>query len=372
VIRLPFLDLSWQTESIRSEIDAAIDQVVTSGRFLSGRMLPAFEEAFAAYCAVREAVGVGSGTDAITLALEALGVGLGDEVITAANTCVATVTGIVRSGATPVLADVDSRTFTLDTESVEKAVTARTRAVVPVHLYGQCADMEALSTVARRHGLWIVEDAAHAHGAEYYGRRAGSLADAAAFSFYPTKNLGALGDAGAVLTDNPDVAEAVRLLRSHGEKERSRSVLRGTNSRLDELQAAVLLRKLDHLDEWNERRRALAALYADALGDTQILLPEEAAGRRHVYHLFATRVPDRDHLRRLLAERGIETIAHYPVPIHLQPAYGALGAPDERLRVSEELSGEVLSLPLYPGLTDAAVEQVADALRTCAGRAVSR
>ena len=357
-----FLDLAADVRSGRAELDAAIDGVLSRGQFVLGRELTAFEEAFARYCGVGHAVGVASGTDAITLALQALGVGPGDEVLTVANTCVPTIVGIEGSGARPVLVDVEPRTLTLDPELLQPALTARTKAIVPVHLYGQCCDLGPIMAFAREHGLKVVEDCAQAHGAEYENRRAGSFGDAAAFSFYPTKNLGALGDGGAVTTDDGVVAERLRLLRNYGERERFEHVVRGRNSRLDELQAAILLAKLPRLDAWNDRRRELASLYGEALSAAPVDLPTEAAGRRHAFHLYVVRSRDRDRLREALARRGIGTAIHYPTPVHLQPAYRDLVTEGDGFDVSERAAAEILSLPLHPSLTDEQALAVAAAV----------
>lgn len=335
---------------MRSELDEAVDRVLRSGRFVGGEEVERFEEEFAAHCGVAYAVGVASGTDAITIALQALDVGTGDEVVTAANTCVPTVAGIEASGARAVLVDADPETFTLDPARLEEALTPRTKAIVPVHLYGRCADMAAIGEVARRRGIAVVEDCAQAHGAEYDGRRAGSLGDAAAFSFYPTKNLGALGDGGIVVTGDAEVARRARLLRSYGEDERFQHVLRGRNSRLDALQAAMLHLKLPHLDEWNERRRAIAAAYGANV------IPG------HVYHLYVVRSDDRDAFRARLAEHGVDTDVHYPRAIHQQPGYESLAPTERSLAVSEELAASVVSIPLYPELIDDEVAHVAHAL----------
>jgi dTDP-4-amino-4,6-dideoxygalactose transaminase len=354
---VPFLDLGRQAAATRAELEDAFATVLSSGRFVGGPALERFEAEFAAYCGADHAVGVNSGTDAIALALRGLGIGPGDEVITPANTCVATVTGIVGAGATPVLADVDEETWTLDAASAEAAVTERTRALLPVHLYGQCADLEPLAELARANGLNLVEDAAQAHGAEYGGKRAGAVGDAAAYSFYPTKNLGALGDAGAVVTSNPELAEELWRLRSHGERAEARgiAVAPGVNSRLDEVQAEVLRRRLTRLDAGNERRRQLAARYLDELA--RVGLPMEAPGRVHAWHLFVVLAEDRDTFRAGLRERGVETLVHYPEPIHSPPAYRELGG-DSPLTVSERLCERVVSLPLYPELTDDEAGQV--------------
>ncbi|MFN2471683.1 MAG: DegT/DnrJ/EryC1/StrS family aminotransferase [Gaiellaceae bacterium] len=365
---VPFLDLARGAATLAEEIEEAVAAVVASGRFHGGPPVEDFERDFAGLCGVPHAVGVASGTNAITLALVALGIGPGDEVITAANTCVATVSGIVATGARPVLADVDAETLTLHPPGVEDALTARTRAIVAVHLYGQCADAEALAELACARGVELVEDAAHAHGALLRGRPVGSLGRAAAFSFYPTKNLGALGDGGAVVTADEDVAARVRLLRAHGEHPPGNAELRGTASRLDALQAAVLRVKLRRLEEWNERRRALAGLYREALADLPVVLPEEAEHRRHVYHLFVVQVEDRDRVREALAADGIETRVHYPLPVHRQDAYAELDRPG-RLGTSERLAQRIVSLPLYPELREDELERTGEALRRAlAGR----
>jgi dTDP-4-amino-4,6-dideoxygalactose transaminase len=305
---------------------------------------------------------VNSGTDAIALALRAYGVGPGDEVVTAANTCVATITAIVATGATPVLADVDPETWTLDPGSAESAVTPRTKALVPVHLYGRCAALEPLRALAEERGLGLVEDAAQAHGAQYRGSRPGAVSTAA-YSFYPTKNLGALGDAGAVVTDDAAIADELRRLRSHGERAEARgvAVVPGVNSRLDEIQAELLSRKLAHLDVWNARRRELAAYYLQELADAPVTLPAVADEDGRVWHLFVVLAEDREAFRASLLDRGVETLVHYPEPIHRQPAYTSL-AGELPLTVSEHVCARVVSLPLYAELTDAEAVQVVEAV----------
>ena len=362
-MRVPFLDLGRQVESLRPELDRAISDVLDAGRFVLGEPVEAFEREFAEYCGAQHAIGVASGTDAIGIALGAVGIRPGDEVITVANTCVPTISGIEQTGAVPVLVDADRLSLTLDTTTLEGALSARTRAILPVHLYGQCADMAPILAFAQEHDLKVVEDAAQAHGAEYDGRRAGSLADAAAFSFYPTKNLGALGDAGAVVTGDPEVAERARLLRTYGERRRYESVLHGTNSRLDTLQAAILSAKLRRLDSWNERRREIARTYLELLADSPLELPREGEKRRHAYHLFVVQTLQRDVFRRELEERGVETIVHYPRAVHQQPAYAELAVGAGGLAHSERLVREIVSLPLYPELRDDEVAHVADAVR---------
>jgi dTDP-3-amino-3,4,6-trideoxy-alpha-D-glucose transaminase len=361
-VNVPFLDLSRAVAASRAELDGAVARVLDESRYVLGPQVEAFEQAFAAWCGAAYAVGVASGTDALALALRAVGVGPGDEVVTAANTCVPTVAAIEAAGGRPVLADVDGRTRTLDPERLVDACTERTRAIVPVHLYGRCADMGPIRALAAERRLAVVEDAAQAHGAALGGRRAGALGDAAAFSFYPTKNLGALGDGGAVVTDDPDLAERVRMLRSYGERERYDSVASGTNSRLDTLQAAVLLARLPGVEAANERRRAIAARYTEALAGLPLELPDEPVGGVHAFHLYVVSVADRERFRAGLAERGVETLVHYARAIHEHPAYRGLARPGE-LDVSERLAREVVSLPLYPELTDDEAEAVVAAVR---------
>jgi dTDP-4-amino-4,6-dideoxygalactose transaminase len=360
-VNVPFLDLAAQLESIRPELDAAIGEVLDEGTFVAGERVERFERQFARYCGVGHCVGVASGTDAIELGLRALGIGAGDEVITVANTCIPTVAGIEAAGAAPVLVDADPATMTLDPARVGAVISARTRAIVPVHLYGRCADMTPILQLARDHGLKVLEDAAQAHGAELDGRRSGSLGDAAAFSFYPTKNLGGIGDGGAVVTDTAAVAERVRLLRSYGEDERYHSVLRGRNSRLDSLQAAVLSVKLTHLDGANTRRRELAGMLQEELVGKVGL---QTASPGHVYHLFVVRSRRRDRLRDALAREGIASLVHYPRAVHQHPAYRHLA--HDGLAVSEALASEVVSLPCRPDLADDDVRAVAAAVRRSA------
>lgn len=344
------------------EIDTAIARVLNSGWYILGQEVSAFEEEFAVYVGVRHAIGVATGTDALHLAMQACGIGPGDEVITVSHTAVATVTAIELCGATPVLVDVDIDTYTIDPSQMESAVTQQTKAVIPVHLYGHPADMESIIGVARRHGLWVIEDCAQSHGAAIEGRKTGTWGHLAAFSFYPTKNLGALGDGGAVVTDAPDLAERVRLLRQYGWRQRYVSELAGTNSRLDELQAAILRVKLRYLDEENRRRQALAELYEESLSPTSLALPTCASGANHVYHQYVVRSEHRDSLRESLRGRGIATLIHYPVPIHSQPAYqGRLRCSNSMVN-AERVAREVLSLPMYPELACEQVRRVADAI----------
>lgn len=346
----------------RTEIDAAIRRVLESGRYILGREVQSLEEAFAAYLGVRHAVGVGSGTDALELALRACGVGPGDLVFTVSHTAVATVAAVELVGALPVLVDIDPVTCTMDPHCLEAALArppaGTPKAVIPVHLYGQPADMPAILAVARRRGLAVLEDCAQAHGATLDGRRAGAWGDAAAFSFYPTKNLGALGDGGLVATDDPALAERLRLLRNYGWRERYVSDVPGANSRLDELQAAVLNAKLPHLDAENERRRELARVYDGLLADTGLTLPRARPGAAHVFHQYVLCLPRRDALGEHLRRAGIGTLVHYPTPVHLQPAYRGRLPDGGPLPRTEQAARQVLSLPMYPQLGEGEVRRV--------------
>jgi dTDP-4-amino-4,6-dideoxygalactose transaminase len=360
-VRVPFLDLARETRAHRSELDAAIARVLDSGSYILSEEVGRFEAAFADACGTAYAVGVASGTDAITIALLASGVGPGDEVITAPNTCVPTIVGIERAGARPVLADVDPMTYTLDPAEVERRLSPRTKAVLPVHLYGQPADMDALLAL----GVPIVEDCAQAHGASIGNRPAGSIGVAAAFSFYPTKNLGALGDAGAVVTQSPEVGERSRLLRNYGEQERFQHVLRGLNSRLDSLQAAILSAKLPTLATAVERRRALAAVYDAALAGTSVVAPATVQGRNHSYHLYVVQAPGRDAFRSALDDAGVGSAVHYSTPVHRQPAYRNLDVPGG-FPVAETLCERVVSLPLSETHSDEEIAYAAAAARAAA------
>jgi dTDP-4-amino-4,6-dideoxygalactose transaminase len=350
---------------MRNELDAAADRVLRTGQLIFGAELESFEANFAAWCGAKYAVGVANGTDAISIALQSVGIGAGDEVITVANTCVPTIVGIENAGGIPVLVDVESSTRTMDPNLVEAAITPRTRALLPVHLYGQCADIHALRSIATQNNLKLIEDCAQAHGAKFAGRRVGTLGDAAAFSFYPTKNLGALGDGGAVVTSNSEVADMARSIRNYGERGRFEHVLKGRNSRLDALQAAFLRVKLRRLDEWTQRRHEIAGLYSTALAGTHIRSPQEANLRYHVYHLYVVEVPGRNRFRAALANAGVETAVHYPRAVHQQPAYRSIRRATS-LPVSERLVEEIVSLPLYPELSDDEVDYVCAVLRRSA------
>lgn len=347
---VPFLDLKIQYRSIKSEIDAAVLGILESSQFVLGSEVAAFEEAFAAYCNTRYALGVNTGTSALHLALLAAGVGSGDEVITTPFTFVATAAAIGYTGATPVFADIDPATFTIDPTKIERAITPRTKAIIPVHLYGQAADMEPIMAIARRHGLVVIEDAAQAHGAEYYGQRVGSIGDIGCFSFYPGKNLGAYGEGGAVTSNNPELIRTIGMLRDWGAERKYHHVLKGYNYRLEGIQGAVLRVKLPYLEDWTEARRAHGAYYDRHLS-TAYATPTAAPDRRHVYHVYAVRHTKRDALQAHLASAGIGTGIHYPVPVHLQPAWAELGYTAGDFPHAEQAAREVLSLPLYPELT---------------------
>jgi len=338
---------------------AAATRVLQSGWFILGPEVEAFEREFASWHGVDHAVGVANGTDAIELALRAAGIGPGDEVITVAHTAVATVCAVERAGARPVLVDIDPRTFTMDPAAAASAITSRTRAIIPVHLYGHPADMNALLAIKQKHGLFLLEDCAQAHGAESQGRRVGTMGDAASFSFYPTKNLGALGDGGAVITRDAALTARLKRIRNYGQVVRYRHQERGVNSRLDELQAALLRVKLPHLQAHNDARRAVASRYQSLAG---VGLPTEARGCRHVYHLYAVRHPRRDAFMACLREHGVGTLIHYPVPVHLQEAYADLGLRPGALPQTESAAAEVLSLPMYVGLEDHQVSHVIETI----------
>ena len=365
-MRIPLVELAGQYRMLRDEVLPAMDGVMSEAQFILGEDVARFEEEFAAFCGAKYCVGVASGLDALQLALRAVGVGPGDEVITAANTFIASALAVTHTGATPVLADVREDDFNLDPEAVERAITPRTRAILPVHLYGQPARMDEIRHIARRHGLKVVEDACQAHGARYGAARAGAMGDAGCFSFYPGKNLGGYGDGGAVVTDDPKVAERLRLDRNYGSRVKYVHDSAGFNSRLDTLQAAVLRIKLRRLDGWNARRRELAALYRELLADADVLLPAEMRGVEHVYHLFVIRHPERDRLIADLHARGIGAGVHYPIPIHEQAPYAGIRTVPDGAPVSTMLARQILSLPLYPEMTEAQVAEVADAVRECA------
>jgi len=361
---IPFVDLKIQYQTLRGELEPAMQSVLERGAFIMGAEHEAFEQAFARYLGVRRCLGVASGTDALELALRALGLGPGDEVITVPNTFIATTEAISHVGASLRWVDVDPRTYNLDPERLEAAITPRTRAVLPVHLYGQPADMRPIMAVARRHGLKVIEDCAQAHGARDHGQRVGTFGDLACFSFYPGKNLGAYGDGGAVVTNDEALAERVALLRNHGQQTKYVHVMEGWCHRLDNLQAAVLGVKLRHLDDWNECRRRAAATYNRLLGDLpEVVTPYVPAGVEPVFHLYVIQVPDRDGVQAALQAQGIATGIHYPIPLHQQPAYAHLGFAPDDFPVSAALGPKILSLPMFPEITTDQIEAVVAGLR---------
>jgi dTDP-4-amino-4,6-dideoxygalactose transaminase len=359
--RIAFLDVPAIYAELQEELDEAAHRVMASGAYILGPEVTAFEEEFAAYCGVRHAIGVGSGLDALRLILLGYGIGDGDEVIVPSNTFIATWLGVSQAGARPVPVEPDPETYNITADAIAPAIGERTRAIMPVHLYGQSADMDAITALGEERGITVIEDAAQAQGAHYRGRRAGSLADAAGFSFYPGKNLGALGDAGAITTDDDALAERVRMLRNYGSRVKYHHDLPGLNSRLDSLQAAFLRVKLQRLDEFNDRRRAVAARYVERL-DGEIVLPIVPEWAEPIWHLFVIRHPHRDALQARLDEADIDTLIHYPIPPHRSGPYAADYA-DAQLPIAEQLAGEVLSLPMGPHLPIEAVDRVADAVR---------
>ena len=362
-MKVPFVDLKAQYAAIRSEVEAALRGVLERADFILGEDVACFEEEFARYAGAKCAVGVGTGLDALEMALRGWGIGAGDEVITAANTFIATVLAIAATGARPVLVDCDPVTYNISPTAIEAAIAPRTCALIPVHLYGQPAEMDTISAIARKHTLLLLEDAAQAHGATFAGRPAGSWGDAAAFSFYPAKNLGAYGDGGCVVTNDAALAEKIRRLRNYGQREKYYHDTIGTNSRLDSIQAAVLRVKLRHLDAWNAARRAHAAAYHELLTGLPITLPQTHAQANHVYHLFVVQVDARDAVQKRLGEEGISTGIHYPVPIHLQEACAGLGYRRGQFPVTERAATRVLSLPMYAELSRAQIEHTVAALR---------
>jgi dTDP-4-amino-4,6-dideoxygalactose transaminase len=362
-MRVPFLDVGATYVELKDELDAAVSRVLSSGWYLLGAEIAAFEEEFAAHVGVKHCIGVGNGLDALHLALRAMNVGSGDEVIVPSNTYIATWLAVNYAGATPVPVEPDLRTYNLDPALIEAAITPRTRAILPVHLYGQPANMDPICEIAQRYGLWVLEDSAQAQGARYRGRRVGSIGHAAGWSFYPAKNLGAFGDAGAVTTNDDGLADRLRELRNYGSKVKYVNEERGFNSRLDEIQAAVLRVKLRHLDSWNDRRRRIAAQYLDLLHQTDLVLPWVETWADPVWHLFVVRSQQRDQLMRRLQEAGIGVLIHYPIPPHLQAAYRDLDRPRGSFPVSEMIHQEVLSLPIGPHLDEAQAASVVATLK---------
>ena len=355
---VPLVDLYAQYEPLKDEIWSAWDAALKSMRLFLGPNVQEFEQEFADYCDVSYAIGVSDGTNALHMALRAAGVGPGDEVITVSHTFIATTEAILLAGAKPVFIDIDPDTYLMDPQQIVARITPKTKAILPVHLYGQCVDMDPILEIAKKHHLLVIEDACQAHGALYKGRKAGSMGDAAGFSFYFTKNLGAYGEAGMVTTNDPEIARKVKMIRDHGSEKRYYHEMLGWNGRLEELQAAALRIKLKHLDRWNEMRRSNAKYYQKHLAELGVILPVEADGNQHVYHLFIIRSTERDALREYLSTQGIGTGIHYPVPIHLQGCYADMSEGEGSMPVTEQITKEILSLPMYAELTTEQIDWV--------------
>jgi len=362
-MKVPFVDLVAQYNSIKTPVEEAMFNVVRSSAFILGPDVKQFEAEFATFCEAEHAIGVDSGTSALELALRAFEIGPGDEVITAANTFIATVLAISYVGAKPVLVDVDPLTYNIDPTQITKAITKKTKAIIPVHLYGQPVDMDPIMEIAKKHSLFVIEDACQAHGSRYKGKRAGSIGHAAAFSFYPSKNLGAYGDGGIITTNDAKIAESIRMLRNYGEKAKYHHDLQGYNRRLDTIQAAVLRVKLPHLDAWNANRRRHADMYDELFTGSNLVIPTVASFAEPVWHLYVIQVDDRDNIRNKLGERGVSTGIHYPIPIHLQKAYQNLGYKNGDFPVTEKLADRILSLPMYAELTPDMVKYTVDSVK---------
>lgn len=364
-MKIPFVDLKAQYLSIKEEIDGAIQRVINNTSFIMGDEVKNFESEFAEFSRVKHAIGVSSGTDALHLALLACGIGQGDEVITVPNTFIATAEAITHCGAKPVFVDITPQTYTMDVSKIEAKITSKTKAILPVHLYGQPADMDPIFTLAHKYGLKVIEDAAQAHAAEYKGKKAGALGDAACFSFFPGKNLGAYGDGGMVTTNHEEIAQKVRLLRNHGRETKYEHLMEGYCDRLDALQAAILRVKLKKLEEWTGKRRAHAKLYNRLLENLNVIVPFESNEVKSVYHLYVVRVRDRDLLQQELKEAGIATGVHYPLPLHLQPAYRYLGHKEGDFEAAEACAKEILSLPMFPELKEEEIETIVETISRC-------
>jgi len=364
---IPLVDLKAQYRSIKDDVDAAVARILENASFILGPEVAAFEEAFAAYCQTDYAIGISSGTAALSLSLMALGVGPGDEVITPSMTFIATSAAIIHTGAKPVLVDIDPKTYNLDPSLIEAAITSRTKAIMPVHLYGQPANMTAINQIAQKHGLYVIEDACQAHGATHKGKRAGSLGDIGCFSFYPSKNLGAAGDGGMVTTSNPEIADRIRKLRDHGRTDHYGHCTIGFTYRLDALQAAVLGVKLAHLDDWCAARRQRAQVYSEMLADANVVTPYESPDCESVYHIYAVQVDERQSVLQKLRARGIGASVHYPIPVHLQPACADMNLQQSELPHTESLAQRTLSLPIYPELTPDQARTVVEELRRIVG-----
>jgi dTDP-4-amino-4,6-dideoxygalactose transaminase len=360
---IPLVDLKAQHDKIRGELDAAVAQVVDTSSFIMGPAVKEFETDYAAWCGCKHAIGCSSGTSALHLALQALGLGPGDEVVTIPHTFIATIEAVSQCGARPVFVDIDPETYTMDASQLEKAITGKTKAVITVHLYGHPTDMDPIMKIAEKHGLKVVEDCAQAHGAEYKGKKVGTIGDIGCFSFFPAKNLGAFGDAGAVTTNDDALARTIKLTRNHGREGKYEHEMIGFNERIDTLHAAVLKTKLPHLTGWNDGRRANAAAYSAQLKGSSVSTPAEKDWAKHVYHLYVVRHAERDKLQAHLKEAGVATGVHYPMPLHLQPAYEFLGYRKGAFPATEKAAVEILSLPMYPELAAAQVSAVSEAIK---------
>ena len=361
-MKIPFVSFLPMERELEQDLRAAFERVFARSWYIGGAEDEAFEKAFAQYCGSKYCVGVGNGLDALMLALKALGIGAGDEVIVPSNTYIATALAVMYVGAKPVFVEPDIRTFNIDPLRIEATITARTKAIMPVHLYGQACDMDPIMEIARKYGLKVVEDCAQAHGATYKGRRIGTFGDAAGFSFYPGKNLGALGDGGAAVTDNEELAKHIRALGNYGSDYKYHHIYKGNNSRLDEMQAAFLAAKLPHLDRMNEERRRIAALYTEGIVNPKVVKPYVAPACVPVWHIYGVRCAERDALERHLCEKGIGTNKHYPIPMHLQECCRDLNIPQGTLPIAEEISRTELSIPMYYGMTDEEIQYVIDAI----------
>lgn len=364
MLNVPFIDLNAQYQTIAHEIQQAMLGVIEKSDFILGKELEAFEREFAEYCRVKYAIGLDNGTSALEMALRAYGIGEGDEVITSAHTFIATASAIAFTGAKPVLIDIDPKTYNLNPELIESAITEKTKAIMPVHLYGQPVDMDKIMDTAQRYDLIVIEDACQAHGAVYKGNRAGSIGHAAAFSFYPGKNLGAYGDGGMLVTNDEEVEDKVRMLRNYGQKEKYNHLYLAYNRRLDNIQAAILRVKLKRLDIWNQARRNAARLYNELLADTNLILPYCAPYSEHIYHLYVIRTPKRDNLQVFLKSKGVSTGIHYPIPVHQQKAYEYLGYKKGSLTITEQYASEFLSLPMFPEITEEQINYTIECIKS--------
>lgn len=361
-MKIPFVSFLPMERELDRELREAFERVFAASWYITGKEDERFEKAFADYCGAKHCIGVGNGLDALTLSLKAMGIGEGDEVIVPSNTYIATALAVTYTGAAPVFVEPRIETFNMDPDRIEEAISERTKAIIPVHLYGQACEMEPILRIAQEHGLKVLEDCAQAHGALYKGRKVGTFGDAAGFSFYPGKNLGALGDGGAVITDDDRLAERIRALGNYGSDYKYHHIYKGHNSRLDELQAAFLMAKLPHLDRMNRERRRIAGMYLEGIRNTKVMLPQVRTECLPVWHIFGIRCRERDALEKHLNKKGIGTNKHYPIPMHLQECYRDLGIAEGRLPIAEEISRTELSLPMYYGMTDEEIRYVIDAV----------